>query len=91
MGQDTNAGAAAPAQVPSASTATLAVTQQAAVKQVLTQVNLMADMNLMDQELYHDIELDLAEAFLETDQSVDQSLESSKKNSKAEGKLKALK
>lgn len=51
----------------------------------------MADMNLMDQELYHDIELDLAEAFLETDQSVDQSLESSKKNSKAEGKLKALK
>ena len=35
----------------------------------------MVDMNLSDQELYHTIELDLAEAFLETDQQVDQEQE----------------
>jgi len=41
--------------------------------------------------LYHNIELDLAEAFLETDQQISEGLDSTKVKRKAEDKLKSLK
>ena len=51
----------------------------------------MQELNLVDQELYHNIELDLAEAFLEIDSQMGQSLAEVKNNKKTEDKIKSLK
>ena len=54
----------------------------------------MASMAQQDQEIYHKIELDLAEAFLETDAAIKEGTEELKistKSSKAEKKINALK